>query len=164
MMKKLHLFYVFIFITLAACQGNSKKKNSAIETPEIQFRKDGELRFYDSLAKPKKTIAIEIAKSDYEQETGLMYRKKMKADRGMLFVYDNQRPRPNFYMKNTYIPLDLVYINATHKIVDFNKNAKPLNKNSLPSKAPAQYVLEINGGKVQAWQLNVGDSVSFTTK
>lgn len=152
------LFFVALLPIFAACHDNNTE-NKTIETPEIQFQKEGELYFLNAEKDTLKTIEIEIAETSYESQTGLMYRKSMKENRGMLFVYSDNRPRPNFYMKNTYIPLDLVYINDQHKLVDFNENAEPLNEDNLPSDTPAQYVLEINAGRVAAWYLKLGDTV-----
>ncbi|PJB17237.1 MAG: hypothetical protein CO117_12470, partial [Flavobacteriaceae bacterium CG_4_9_14_3_um_filter_33_16] len=102
-----------------------------------------------------------IANNEYEIQTGLMYRNSMKDSQGMLFVFDDARER-FFYMKNTKIPLDLIFIGANKNIVSFQKNAKPLDENSLPSNVPAKYVLEINAGLIEKWQIQVGDSLSFT--
>jgi hypothetical protein len=78
----------------------------------------------------------------------------------MLFVFDDATER-YFYMKNTKIPLDIIYISDTKKIVSFQKNAQPFDESSLPSNVPAKYVLEINAGLSDAWSLTVGDSISF---
>lgn len=156
-LKKI-LFFVALLPILLACNNNDTE-NKTVETPEIQFQKEGELYFLNAEKDTLKTIEIEIAETSYENQTGLMYRKSMKENRGMLFVYSDNRPRPYFYMKNTYIALDLVYINNQYTIVDFNENTEPLNEDNLPSDAPAQYVLEINAGKVAAWDLKLGDSV-----
>src|SRR5699024_2540540 len=162
-MKKIHkiAFPLLLFIVFAGCKQNEQSRHTGLDTGEIRFTKDRTLSFYDASGNELKTISIEVAKSPYEQQTRLMYRKSMKENRGMLFVYDRERPRPNFYMKNTYIGLDLVYIDAQKKIVDFNKNAKPLDESLLPSNAPAQYVLEINAGMADKWGLEEGDKVKF---
>jgi uncharacterized protein len=67
-----------------------------------------------------------------------------------------------FYMKNTYIPLDIIYLDKDNVIVSIQENAKPLDETSLPSGVPAQYVLEINGGLSQQWSIAVGDKMIFT--
>jgi len=64
-------------------------------------------------------------------------------------------------MKNTKIPLDIIYIDETMSIVSFQKNAKPFDETSLPSNLPAKYVLEVNAGLSDEWQLSVGDSIEF---
>ena len=149
---------VFIF-AVASCKTESK---SAIKTETISFTKEGELKVLstetDSI---KANFDIEIAETEYETQTGLMYRKSMKADRGMLFVQPTEALQ-YFYMKNTEIPLDIIYINSGMKIVSFQKNAQPFNENTLPSNVPAKYVLEINAGLSDQLGLQVGDSISFS--
>ena len=128
---------------------------------EITFKKEGELTLFrkntDSIIK---IVDIEIASNNYERETGLMYRKSMKDNQGMLFVFEDSKPR-YFYMKNTYIPLDLIYLGTDKTIVSFQENAIPLNEKSLPSYENAKYVLELNAGLVEKWNLQLGDSISY---
>lgn len=146
-----------IILTLTACK--EERKDKVITTPEIAFQKNGELYFINTEKDTLKHLEIETAISSYEQQTGLMYRKHMQENRGMLFIYENERPRPNFYMKNTYIPLDLIYINSNNIVVDINREAKPLDTSPIPSQAPAQYVLEVSGNNAQAWNISKGDSI-----
>ncbi|HET8809947.1 MAG TPA: DUF192 domain-containing protein [Flavobacteriaceae bacterium] len=161
MKKNVYVLLFFVgFGIFSSCKNDSKQ---SIETPEITFTKEGELRFVEKEGDTVVVFAIEIAETDYEQQTGLMYRKSMEKDQGMLFIYPNERPRYGFYMKNTYFPLDLIYIDSENKIVDFNENTEPLNETPLPSKAPAKYVLEVNAGTVQNLGLELGDSVTFET-
>lgn len=84
----------------------------------------------------------------------------MADNQGMLFVFEDSRPR-YFYMKNTYIPLDLIYIDQNKNIVSFQKNAQPLDEKTLPSYENAKYVLEVNAGLADQWKLQVGDSISY---
>ncbi|WP_299442290.1 DUF192 domain-containing protein [uncultured Aquimarina sp.] len=157
-----------IFITLIAAFSLSifsckKETDKKIVTEEIRFTKEGELSIYnlkDSIPNQIITLDIEIADNDYERETGLMYRKSMEEKRGMLFIQKMFKPQ-NFYMKNTLIPLDIIYIDDKYKIVSFQKNAKPLDETSLPSVKPAKYILEINAGLSDQWNLKIGDSISF---
>ena len=79
----------------------------------------------------------------------------------MLFIFPDVNPR-SFYMKNTEFPLDIIYIDEGQKIVSFQKDAQPYNESSLPSNAPAKYVLEINAGLSEQLGLQVGDSISFS--
>jgi uncharacterized membrane protein (UPF0127 family) len=127
----------------------------------VSFKKEGVLSLKkadsDSIIK---TLDIEIADNEYETQTGLMYRTKLKTNHGMLFIFPNIDYR-SFYMKNTKIPLDIIYIDENKTIVSFQKNAKPFNETSLPSEAPAKYVLEINAGLSDEWQLAVGDSIDY---
>jgi hypothetical protein len=107
-----------------------------------------------------KKLDIEFAEDDYETQTGLMYRTKLDTNQGMLFIFPNEQIR-SFYMKNTKIPLDIIYINEEQQIVSFQKNAKPFDETPLPSGAPAKYVLEINAGLSDEWNLEVSDKIEF---
>lgn len=151
---------VFLLITISI--SSCKKDKKVIKQTEISFTKEGELTLFKTTTDSTKVlIDIEIADTDYDIQTGLMYRNSMEDNQGMLFVFDDVTER-SFYMKNTKIPLDLIFIDGNHTIVSFQKNAKPFDESSLPSNAPAKYVLEINAGLVDTWNLSVGDSISFT--
>ncbi|MBW1294926.1 DUF192 domain-containing protein [Aquimarina litoralis] len=147
-------------LTFFSCKDKSDQK---IITEDITFKKEGELSIFsvqDSIPKSLVDLDIEIADNDYERETGLMYRKSMDNKHGMLFIQETLRPQ-SFYMKNTLISLDIIFIDDEFKIVSFQKNAKPLDETSLPSGKPAKYVLEINAGLSDQWNLKEGDSISF---
>ncbi|WP_067150478.1 DUF192 domain-containing protein [Pseudotamlana agarivorans] len=159
MFLKRHLCFVLALLVLSACKDQKKD----IKQTEVSFSKEGELTIFSTENTPKTTLDIEIADTDFDIQTGLMYRNSMQKNQGMLFVFDDEQER-FFYMKNTKIPLDLVYIAANKKIVSFQENAKPFDESSLPSNVPAQFVLEINAGLVNIWNLKIGDSIQFTTK
>lgn len=148
------------FIILLICSACKEKKTEEIKTAIIGFTKEGELSIFkrDSLLV---NLDIEIAETDYETETGLMYRESMEEKQGMLFIQDEFKVQ-NFYMKNTQISLDLVFIDENLKIVSFQEKAKPFDESSLSSQVPAKYVLEINAGLAEKWLLEVRDSISFT--
>jgi uncharacterized protein len=142
-----------------SCKDTSENKNL---TKEVTFTKEGELTLKkatnDSIVA---ILDIEFANTGYETQTGLMYRRAMQNDRGMLFIFDNEIRR-SFYMKNTEFALDIIFINSDHEIINIQKNAKPLDKTSLPSDAPAKYVLEINAGLSDQWGLVAGDLIEFS--
>lgn len=144
-------------LNLSSCKENKK----AVKQTEIFFKKEGTLIVFKSIDSTQVTLDIEIADTDFDIQTGLMYRDSMDPKQGMLFVFDDVKER-FFYMKNTKIPLDLIYINENKSIVSFHKNAKPFDESSLPSNFPAKYVLEINAGLVNTWSLSVGDSIRYT--
>jgi uncharacterized membrane protein (UPF0127 family) len=146
-----------LFLNPLSC----KEEPKAIKQTKVVFKKEGELTIYKSasdsiIAK----LDIEIANTDYEIQTGLMYRESMEENQGMLFVFEDARQR-FFYMKNTKIPLDIIYIDTNKKIVSFQKNAKPFNEASLPSNVPAKYVLEVNAGLADTWGLASGDTIWY---
>jgi len=148
-----------IFLTAASCKDTSEKK---VLTKVVTFTKEGNLTL--KKAETDSIVAqldIEFAETEYETQTGLMYRKSMLPNRGMLFIFSNEIRR-SFYMKNTEFGLDIIYINGNHEIVSIQKNAEPFNQGSLPSDAPAKYVLEVNAGLSDQWTLEAGDKMEFT--
>ena len=155
--KRLILLSSLLFgLFFIGCKDNKK----VIKQTEVTFTNECNLTIFKASDSTKVTLDIEIADTDYDIQTGLMYRNSMKKNQGMLFVFDNEQER-FFYMKNTKIPLDLIYINANRDIISFQKNATPFDESSLPSKAPAKFVLEINAGLVDTWDVSIGDRVDF---
>ncbi len=145
----------FFTFSISACKDD---KNIVTQT-EITFKKEGELKITKTDSTTV-TIDIEIANTEFETQTGLMYRDVMAKNQGMLFIFDDETER-FFYMKNTKIPLDIIYINANKTIVSFQKNAKPMDETSLPSNLPAKYVLEVNAGLVDTWGISVGNTINY---
>lgn len=149
---------ILIVFSLLSCKETAEKQN--LQT-KPEFRKDGQLWLIDrEKGDTLQTIEIEIADDDFEVQTGLMYRSSMADNRGMLFIF-KQASAHAFYMKNTLIPLDIIFIDSNKRIVNIHKNAHPLDESSLPSDGPVQYVLEINGGLSDRWQLKSGDKISW---
>ncbi len=162
-MKKLFISATIVasLFCLYSCKDTSHSENKSL-TKEITFTKEGELSLMKSetdsiIAK----LDIEIADDEYSTQTGLMYRHSMDQNQGMLFIFNDLRQR-SFYMKNTEIPLDIIYLNSEKEIVSIQKNAKPFDETSLPSSAASQYVLEVNAGLSDKWNLEQGDRIEFT--
>lgn len=147
-----------VFLLLFSCKENSKTK---IKTEEITFTKEGTLDIFKKETDAIVTqLNIEIAESEYETQTGLMYRKTMEDSQAMLFIFPDVSMH-SFYMKNTAIPLDIIFIDEKMKIVSFQENAEPFNENGLSSQVPVKYVLEVNTGLVKEWSLAIGDEIAF---
>ncbi len=101
---------------------------------------------------------VEIADNDASREHGLMDRRYMAADHGMLFEFDREAPVA-FWMKNTYIPLDMIFIAPSGVVTHIAANAEPLSERVIPSGGPCVAVLELNGGTAASIGLKVGDKV-----
>lgn len=158
-MKIQHSLSIFLlFVLLFSCKEESK---NTIKTEEVTFSKEGTLQIFnqetDSL---RINLNIELAESDYETETGLMYRKGMDSNQAMLFIFPDVAMH-SFYMKNTAFPLDIIFIDEDLKIVSFQENAEPFNQNGLSSQVPVKYVLEVNAGLAADWSLEIGDRIVF---
>lgn len=160
-MKHPRLFGIVILgllVLQTSCKENSKK---VIKTEPIIFKKEGELTIFavdkDSI---KAKLDIEIADSDYETQTGLMYRSSMEENQGMLFVFPTTAMH-SFYMKNTEFSLDILFIDENQKIATIEANAKPYDETGISSQVPVKYVLEIDAGLTNKWGLKVGDNIEF---
>jgi len=107
-------------------------------------------------AKGPARFTVEMAATWEQQERGLMFRKAVAPAAGMLFDFVSERDQ-NFWMKNTLIPLDLLFIKADGTIVRVAANAKPLSEDSIPSYQPVRAVLEIAGGRAAELGIKPGD-------
>ena len=103
-------------------------------------------------------LQVEIAKDEASRALGLMNRRYMPPDYGMLFEFDRDAPQ-SFWMKNTYIPLDMIFISRAGVVTKIVENAEPLSERVIPSGPPCAAVLELNGGTAAAIGLKVGDKV-----
>lgn len=106
---------------------------------------------------------VEIADDPSEREIGLMGRDSLDAKSGMLFVFE-QEGVYKFWMKNTLIPLDMIWIDGNNKIVFIKENAEPCKTDTCETFGPnekAKYVLEINGGLAEKMKLKIGDAAEF---
>jgi len=125
------------------------------------FRKDGELRFLD--AKTSQVISaidVEVAATDASREQGLMYRDTMAENTGMLFLMGTEEMQ-SFWMKNTIISLDIIYVDSERRIVSIHKNCTPYSLDQIHSAAPALYVVEVVAGYTDKYKIEAGDRVSF---
>ena len=103
---------------------------------------------------------VEVARTPQEQSRGLMFRTEMEADEGMLFPY--QQPQMlSFWMRNTVLSLDLIFIGPDRRVINVAANAVPYSEESIPSDAPAVAVLELNAGRAQALGIVPGSKVDW---
>lgn len=119
--------------------------------------REGEMRIEDQ------SIIVELALDNYSQAKGLMFRESMPENSGMLFMFAETQPLA-FWMKNTLIPLDIIYITEMGDIVDIvtAEPCKIRNCPSYPSAEPAKYVLELNAGRSEVLGLKVGDNIHWS--
>jgi len=111
-------------------------------------------------AKGPQHFAVELATTPAQMELGLMYRESLPADAGMLFVYPSEQPVA-FWMKNTLIPLDMLFIGADRRIVGIVASAEPQTETTRSVGLPSQYVLEIGGGLSGQLGIRPGQLVDF---
>ena len=101
---------------------------------------------------------VEIADNNAEREQGLMYRRSMDADHGMLFDF-NPPQQVSFWMHNTFLPLDIIFIGQDGRILNIAANATPFSDDNIPAAGPVRGVLELNAGRAAALDILPGDRV-----
>ena len=111
------------------------------------------------------SFSVEIADTPEERERGLMFREELGENEGMLFVYEEESPR-SFWMKNTLIPLDIIFLDSNMEVINIEKadpelNTSDPNLESYDSESPARYVLEINQNRSEEIGLEKGDELSL---
>jgi uncharacterized membrane protein (UPF0127 family) len=144
---------------LAACSPQSRAQNVAVE----DTGQTGLVQVPLTIRSPRgeHRFKVEIASTENQQATGLMYRRSLADDRGMIFPYDPPRDVA-FWMKNTLIPLDIIFVRADGHIARVAANATPLSLEPVPSGEPIGAVLEIRGGRAAELGIRAGDAVSWT--
>ena len=104
-------------------------------------------------------FTVEVADTEATREKGLMYRRDLPEGRGMLFDFFRDQP-VGFWMKNTYIPLDMIFIRGDGRIVSIAENTEPLSERVVPSGAPVRAVLEVKGGTARRLGIQPGDQAA----
>ncbi len=150
-----------LLASLAACGGTGDapptSDSSAVTIP---FRQDAVLSFVRG-DEPMLDIAIEIAATDSARQRGMMQRESFPDNRsGMLFIFDRTEIQ-SFWMANTPVPLDLLFIGPDSQIVDIRKYARPFSAENITGRAPARYVLEVPAGFVDAHGISETDRVRW---
>ena len=141
--------------------GNSLIPSQTTEMLNIPFNKQGELVFIgkengDTLS----VIDIEVADNDQKRARGLMYRASIPENGGMLFIHDVEDIQ-SFWMKNTYISLDMLFVNTAKEIVTIHAGTQTLKEWNYTSTAPALYVVEVNAGYSAKNNIKVGDKIDY---
>lgn len=171
-MRRKSIFYVGVGLIalsmvayLFAPRSNANLSKQLNQVPgqqfSVPFKKEGTLTFYEQqTVKPIKTIDLEIADSEQRITQGLMYRPEMPDTEGMLFIFPDMAPR-SFWMRNTLVSLDIIFVDDLNRIVSIQEKTTPRSEQSLPSNAPAKYVVEVIGGFCEKYGVEVGDQISF---
>lgn len=119
---------------------------------------EGELRAVE-MKIGQRDFTLEVADTPAARQRGLMHRKSMPEDRGMIFVFPGEAVR-DFWMRNTHIPLDIIFVNAERKVVSIEQ-MKPYDERGASSGKPAKYAIELNKGMAEKAGVKVGDVVEI---
>lgn len=132
-------------------------------TADPRFRDDATLTFLAGDGSARAAVRIEIAEDEASRTQGLMGRRQMAEDQGMLFIFPDEDYR-SFWMANTPLPLDIIYVNRDREIVTIQRNTVPYSEESIPSTAPATYVIEVNAGFADRHGITEGEKVQWLKK
>lgn len=127
------------------------------------WREDGLLAFRSPEGATRATVRVEIAEDETARTQGLMGRQTMAEDQGMLFIFPNEEYR-SFWMANTPLPLDIIYVSAAKEVVTIQRNTVPYSEESVPSTRPATYVVEVNAGFADRHGIAEGDRVEWSRR
>ncbi|NLT22842.1 MAG: DUF192 domain-containing protein [Syntrophorhabdus sp.] len=116
--------------------------------------------FFDAKDRELCRFEAEPAVTPEQQAQGLMFRTSLRRRTGMLFFHDRDDMQ-NFWMKNTYIPLDLIFINGRYEVVHVHRGARPHDERNISSRYPARYILEVNAGEAKECAVARGVRVRF---
>jgi len=147
-----HFSIVLILLIEIACYRSSSniiQPNHKLAFVVLKNRLDQSIR-----------VAVEVARTQEETAKGLMFRTNLAEKSGMLFIFNDEQLL-SFWMKNTYIPLDMIFIKSDKTIAGVIENAAPLTTEPRKIGTKSQYVLEVNGGFYQQFQINPQSSVEF---
>ncbi len=144
----------------SACR--EEKPKLPVFQMEIPFRQDGNLQFVLPDGSTAARIAIEIAATDSAQARGLMQRRSLPPDTGMLFVMDKEEQRA-FWMANTPMPLDIIFVNADSVVVKVADHTTPYSQQNIESDLPAQYVVEVRAGYAARHGIVPGSRIAWET-
>lgn len=140
-MKSIFLFFIFLFSNIVIVCAQENTIFIETEKERIPFN-------------------VEIATTPDQHEQGLMFRTQLPEKHGMLFLFHETKKR-YMWMKNTFIPLDMIFADNTGKIVHIFENAQPLDETIIPSQKPTAVVLELPAGSVQKENLKIGHKIKI---
>jgi len=156
------LVLFFLVISLfSACTYHNQTLH--VNQPPASIRKDGTLDFVHLGGSIKASIAIEIADTPEAQMKGLMGRSVLDDSSGMLFVFERLKPQ-KFWMKNTPIPLDIIFVGGDGCILNIVESTTPMSNQRYRSKGPIKYVVEVRAGFAKRFQLDTDTCIQWQSR
>jgi uncharacterized protein len=153
------LFFLFSLSVLSCTPGN--QGNDSLSQPSGRVLDyTGELHFLVNSDSSKVSIDIALADTPELRNLGLMDVRSLPWNSGMLFIFEQQE-RLSFWMANTPLPLDLIFVNSNFEIVHIHHNAQPFSQQQIDSMLPALYVVEVNGGFAVRNDIVEGQMIRF---
>lgn len=149
--------FLLAVLLLTGCGGDNNQNAISMGT---EFTKEGTLTFIHPGDSVLRTIDIEIAETAQERSRGLMFRRSMGYDKGMLFLFD-EADESGFWMKNTPMPLDIIFVGPDSQVVSIAKRTKPFSEEQINPAAPKQFVVEVRAGFVDRFGVQKGTRIRW---
>lgn len=152
-------FLALVLLTgVTACQQNQAPGEDPLNS---SFEKEGTLDFVRGDTSTIKTIDIEIADTPESRRRGLMYRRSLTMDQGMLFIFP-EASSGGFWMKNTYIPLDIIFVSPDSQVVSIARRTRIMSEETIEPQAPKQYVVEVPAGFTRKYDIDTTTHIRWT--
>ncbi|MFO8100181.1 MAG: DUF192 domain-containing protein [Salinibacter sp.] len=155
---RLPLLAVLLLVASACGSETNTSDNTGDDT---SFQQEGTLTFYQPAGDTLASIAIEIAETDAERKRGLMERRSLGYDRGMLFIFD-ETSTDGMWMKNTPLPLDIVFVSPDSQVIDIARRTTPFSEETIEPDAPRKFVVEVRAGFANRFGLSDSTRVHWT--
>lgn len=152
-MKYSLIFISFLFI---ACSDTETSERPATEERTLEYT--SEVSFIDARGNEVSTIGVAVADDNDSRTEGLMDVTDLPDDSGMLFIFNENRER-NFWMANTPLSLDIIFVNEDFEIIRIHQNTTPYSQDNIPSEKPAKYVVEVNAGYTLRHDITEGATI-----
>lgn len=149
-------------ITVSACSQTQEKSNTKNTEKQSgrQLTYERSVSFLTAEDDTLSTVEVAVADDESERNQGLMDVRDLPQDKGMLFIFEENEPR-SFWMANTPLSLDIIFVNEDYEIVRIHHNTQPFSESDFESEEPAKYVIETNGGYCVSHDIQEGMKVSL---
>jgi len=156
----IQFIYLLLFIAgvFSACNSEKTNQNNKLTGRSLSY--NGELTFLQPEGDEITVIQIAVADDEESRSSGLMDVQNLPEDHGMLFLFDDEQPR-SFWMVNTPLSLDIIFVNSQKEIVSIHKNTQPYSHQNFLSDMPAKYVVEVNAGFTTKYDITEGSKIEF---
>jgi uncharacterized protein len=163
--------FTFVALAVASCASDGSSRGETADPAadpgsdpvaerETSPERTGPRVIFEPAGREPAAVTVEIARTPAAIQRGLMYREHLPLDHGMLFIFPDEEIR-TFWMKNTLIPLDMIFVSADRTVVGIVERAEPRTTTGRRVDAPSQYVVEVNGGWASAHGVEAGTPVRF---
>ncbi len=149
-----------IYLSVATKELPEFFEKNPSENTDAWFSQDAEIIFLDEKNEKNTEIQVEIADTPEKRAEGLMFIDSMEENHGMLFVFEEVN-EISFWMKNTLIPLDIIFVNENLEIIHIHENATPESEKLIYSQKPIKYVIEVNGGFTNSRDIKIGHKIKI---